>query len=458
MKTLLVNPPPRSPDQPNISVPPLGLAYLAAVLEKNGYPVRILDASALNLSWEEFRKTIKKQKPDIVGLTGTTPTIGDAYKAAEICRPWTKHLVLGGCHATVFGQSVFEVCPEIDFLVIGEGESVFLKLVQALTGKKNPSKIMGVVTSKKINPRAPLIKNLDSLPFPARHLLPNPLYRYSLVRKYPFTTMSTSRGCPFHCLFCDKGVFGKTYRMRSAESVLAEIEEVTQKYQVKTIVLMDDLFTVNRPRLIKICEGLIKRNLKVDWKAEARVDTVDKEILTLMKRAGCSVLCYGVESANQKTLDFLEKGTRVAQIKKTLRLSRKVGIQTLGYFILGVPGETYAKAQKTIQLSLDYCDFAAYNVLAPFPGSRLYPLALKRDWIAAADAQNPFDQEPERMALVSKEWPAENLKKIIREANIRYNFRPKYLLRQAFSLRSPTQARVLLKYGLRLVRWSLKSS
>lgn len=458
MKTLLINPPPRSPDKPNFLIPPLGLAYLASVLEEKGYPVKILDANTLRLSWEEFRKTIKREKPDIVGLTGVTSIIDTTFKAAKICRPLVKYLILGGCHATATGQSVFKTCPEFDFLVIGEGEVVFLELIKALSQRKNPTRIKGVVAPKKINPRAPLIKNLDSLPFPARHLLPNHLYQYSLVKNYPFATMITSRGCPFHCLFCDKNMWGSICRMRSAENVLAEIEEVSQKFKARTIIFFDDLFTVNRQRLIQICEGIIKRQLKIDWKAEARVDTIDRKMLALMKKAGCSVLAFGVESANQKSLDFLEKNTTVAQAKKALRLTRKVGIQTLGYFILGIPGETYAQVQKTIQLSLDFCDFAAYNVLTPFPGSKLYPLALKKGWIATSEAQNPFDQDLEKPALVSPEWPAEDLKKIIREANIRYHLRPKYLLKQALALRNPTQARVVFEYGLRLARWSLGKS
>ena len=136
MKILLINPPPRSPDMPSFLVPPLGLAYLAAVLEKNGYPVKILDANALRLNWEEFQKTIKREKPEIVGLTGVTATIDTTFKAAKICRPYVKYLVLGGCHATANGQSVFKACPDFDFLVIGEGEEVFLKLVEALANKK----------------------------------------------------------------------------------------------------------------------------------------------------------------------------------------------------------------------------------------------------------------------------------------------------------------------------------
>lgn len=458
MKVLLVNPPPRSLDKPNFLVPPLGLCYLAAVLEKKGYPVKILDANSLRLSWPQFKKTIKKERPDLVGLTGVTPIIDTAFKAAEICRPYTKHLVLGGPHATAFGQMVFKSCPELDFLVIGEGEIAFPNLLNALAHKKSADFIKGIVTPRRSNPRAPLVKSLDRLPFPARDSLPNELYRYSLVRDYPFATMITSRGCPFQCLFCDKTVFGPSFRMRSAENVLAEIEEVIQKFHARTIIFFDDLFTLDKHRVIRICEGIIKRKLKFSWKAEARVDTVEAKMLKIMKQAGCSVLAYGVESANQKTLDFLEKRTTVSQTKKALRLTRKAGIKNLGYFILGVPGETYAQAQKTIKLSIDFCDYAAYNVLTPYPGSKLYPLALKKGWIAPTEAQNPFDQDLEKPALTSPEWPAKDLKKIIREANIRFHFRPQYLLTQASSFRNPTQALAVIKHGLTMLKWSLKKN
>jgi len=446
MKILLINPPPRSPDRPNVLVPPLGLAYLAATLEKKGLPVKILDANALRLTWKQFRLAVKQEKAEVIGITGMSPIIDTTFKAVKICRPYTKYLILGGPHVSFFGRRVFQDVPEVDFLVIGEGEMAFLRLIKDLTAGKKPNKIIF----------AKPVANLDSIPFPARHLLPQHLYQYNLVRDYPFTTIITSRGCPFGCVFCDKSVFGRTYRTRSAENVLSEIEQLVQKYHVKTLIFFDDLFTLDKKRVIKICQGIIKHRFRIDWKAEARVDTVDEEMLHWMKRAGCSVLGYGAESANQKALDLLGKKTTVAQTKKVLQMTRRAGIRTLGYFILGIPGETYQEEQKTIALSLKYCDFAAYSVLTPYPGSELYQLACKKGWLIETGANNPFDQDLKRTSLFSSEWTAQDLKKIVKEAHRRFYFRPSYILQQALGLRNPAQVVTVFKHAFRLFYWALK--
>lgn len=454
MKVLLLNPPPRMPDNPNVLVPPLGLAYLAAVLEKNHLPVEILDANVQKLSWEKFREIIRQKKPDIIGITGMTPTIDTTFKAARICRPYTKYLVLGGPHGTMFGRQVFQQTPDFDFLVLGEGEYTFLNLVKALVNKENPVKIPGISTRNENNPPPPLIADLNNLPFPARHLLPNDLYRYALTKSYPFTTLFTSRGCPYQCLFCEKRVFGQKYRARSPENVLAEIEEVIRKYRIRSIVFFDDLFTLNKERVIKICEGILKRNLKFDWKAEARVNTVDEQMLKMMKRAGCSLLAFGVESGNQKSLDFLQKNTTVSQIRKAFRLTQKSGIKTLGYFILGIPGESYRQAQQTIEFSLDLkCDFAQFSILTPYPGTKLYDLALNRGWIKTTAAQNPFDQDIEKPVLLSPGWTPDKFKKILKVAHRRFYFRPGYIFNQLLSLKNPTQAHLAFQNGWRVIKW-----
>ncbi len=416
MKILLINPPPRTPQQANVLVPPLGLAYLAASLEKAGFPVEILDANALGLTWQEFRAAVAARRAGIIGLTGMTPTIDTTLKAAKICRPYCHYLILGGPHASVFKTKILP----FDFVIVGEAELALVKLLKKIEAHQPVKKI---IFSQPI-------KNLDSLPFPARHLLPNHLYRYSLVQKYPFTTMFTSRGCPYQCLFCDKAVFGNQPRLRSAKNVLLEIEELVKKHQIKSIVFFDDLFTLNRQRVIKICKGIIKAGWQIDWKAEARVDTIDLTMLKLMKKAGCSLLAYGVESANQKSLDFLQKKITLKQIKSCFDLTHKAGIKTLGYFILGIPNETYHEAQKTIKLALDLkCDFAQFSLLTAYPGSPLYPLALKHGWLKKIKTGNPFDQELEKSALVTPNWSAENLNKILKEAYLRFYSQPKNIFK-----------------------------
>jgi len=445
MKILLINPPPRTPSQPNVLVPPLGLAYLAAVLKKEKFKVEILDANALRLPWEQFHQLVRQKKPDVAGFTGMTPTIDTTFKAAKICRPYAKYQILGGPHASVFGKEVFQQTADFDFVIKGEGEQALVNLLRRLVSGKKPRRFI----------LAPPIKDPNRLPFPARELLPNHLYRYELLPP-PLTTIFTSRGCPYGCLFCDKGVFGRLYRARCPENVLEEIEEVIKKYHLRSIIFFDDLFTLDKERVIKICQGIIKKGLKFRWKAEARVDTVDQEMLKMMKKAGCEILAYGAESANQKSLDFLRKNITVAQIKKAIRLTKKAGIKTLGYFILGIPNENYKQAQKTIQFAQDLkCDFAQFSLLTPYPGSPLYQLAVKNGWLKTTSAKGPLDLEIKKAVLLSSQWDEEKLNKIIKEAHRRFYLRPGFILKQISLLKEPRQIPFLFKNAVRLVKWYL---
>ena len=445
MKILLINPPPRTASQPNVLVPPLGLAYLAAVLKKEKFKVEILDANALRLPWEQFHQLVRQKKPDVAGFTGMTPTIDTTFKAAKICRPYAKYQILGGPHASVFGKEVFQQTSDFDFVIKGEGEQALINLLRRLVSGKKPRRFI----------LAPPIKDPNRLPFPARELLPNHLYRYELLPP-PLTTIFTSRGCPYGCLFCDKGVFGRLYRARCPENVLEEIEQVIKKYHLRSIIFFDDLFTLDKERVIKICQGIIKKGLKFRWKAEARVDTVDQEMLKMMKKAGCEILAYGAESANQKSLDFLRKNITVGQIKKAIRLTKKAGIKTLGYFILGIPGESYKQAQKTIQFAQDLkCDFAQFSLLTPYPGSPLYQLAVKNGWLKTTSAKGPLDLEIKKAVLLSSQWDEEKLNKIIKEAHRRFYLRPGFILKQISLLKEPGQIPFLFKNAVRLVKWYL---
>ncbi len=299
MKILLIQPPSRNQNREDVVVPPLGLAYLASTLEREGHRVNILDAFALGMSWTAFESEVKKQKPDLIGIGGLTPTIDITLRAIRICRPHTRTLVVGGPHISVFQQEFFRDCPELDFGIVGEGETAFSQLVKRLEEGKDPWDIPGLVGAEKKNPPGNFIHDLDSVPFPSRHLLPNHAYRYALWPGKRITTMITSRGCPYSCIFCDKSIFGSRWRARSPDNVLDEMEQIVKDFKIRSIILYDDLFTLNKQRVIEICQGILDRGLRIDWKCEGRVDRVDEEVLGWMKKAGCSLIAYGVESGNQ---------------------------------------------------------------------------------------------------------------------------------------------------------------
>lgn len=458
MKILLVQPPFRQRQYESIIVPPLGLAYLAAVLERAKYEIQILDAFALQQSWPEFEEFVKLARADIIGIGGMTPVIDNTYYAAKICRKYCKFLVVGGPHVTVFMQDIFGQIPEADFAVFGEGELTFLDLADSLSGKKANFRIPGVLTRELINPPREFIGDLDSLPFPARHLLPNRCYKYIFSRKRTVTTMFTSRGCPFQCIFCDKSVFGSKFRFSSAENVVNEIIWISEYLKDVSIVFYDDLFTFEKERVIAICRGILERNIKVDWKCEGRVDRIDSEMLGWMKRAGCSMIAYGVESGNQEGLDYLRKKTNLEQIKNAFDLTRKYGIRTMAYFILGIPVETYNDELETVKFANKLQpDYAQFSVLSPFRGTEIYAEAVKSRSYAEVDANNPVDKDLKRPVVLSSNWDEEKLNKIIREAHKRFYLCPGYILKSILSIHNLREAIAFFMAGIQMMLWSMKT-
>ena len=454
MKILLIQPPARTRQREDVVVPPLGLAYLASSAEKDGHRVRILDAFALGMSWGEFESEVRKEKADLIGMGGMTPTIDNTLRAARVCRAHTRTLVVGGPHVSVQPQEFFRECPEADFGIMGEGEAAFPELVKSLEKGEDPWGVPGLVGPEKENPPGTFIDPLDSIPFPARHLLPNQAYRYALWPGKKITTLITSRGCPHHCIFCDKSIFGSRWRARSARNVLDEIERIVQDFKIRSIILYDDLFTVNKGRVLEICQGILERGLRVEWKCEGRVDRVDEEMLRWMKKAGCSLIAYGVESGNQEGLDYLRKKTTLSQIRRAFKLTHKAGIRPMGYFILGIPVETFEAGLKTIDFAKELKpEYAQFSILSPYKGTALYEEAVTRGWYREVDANNPFDKDQKRPVILSENWTEEGLREILKEAHRRFYFRGGYILERLRGVRSLQGIRSLGGVGWGLLRW-----
>jgi anaerobic magnesium-protoporphyrin IX monomethyl ester cyclase len=399
MNILLIQPPSRIRQREELVVPPLGLAYLASTLRREGHRVKILDAFALGMSWEEFEAEIKKEKPDLIGMGGMTPTIDNTLRAAKICRPHTRTLVVGGPHVSVHREEFFRDCPEADFGVMGEGEAAFAGLVKRLEEGKDPWEGPGLVGPERANPPANFIEDLDSIPFPSRNLLPNQAYRYALWPGKKITTLITSRGCPYQCIFCDKSTFGSKWRARSAQNVLEEIEQIVRDLKIKSIIFYDDLFTLSKQRVVQICQGILDRDLQIEWKCEGRVDRVDEEMLRWMRKAGCTLIAYGVESGNQEGLEYLRKKTTLAQIRRAFELTHKAGLRPMAYFILGIPVETFEGGLQTIEFAKELNpEYAQFSILSPYKGTDLYAEAKARGWYREVDANNPFDKDQKRPA------------------------------------------------------------
>lgn len=457
MKILLVNPPSGQPRRPTLMVPPLGLAYLAAVLRRAGYRVQVKDALAEGLGWEEFAAYLASERPDVLGLTGLSPTIATAFKAVRLARPLARTIVLGGPHVSVWGQEVFKQCPELDLGVVGEGEDTMVELAAALAEGASPEGIAGVIGPDFAGPRRKLLKDLNALPFPARDLLPLHRYAYPFAKSKRVTTLFTSRGCPYHCIFCDKSVFGSRWRGRRADNILAEIDEIVQVHRITSLIIYDDLFTLDQDRVQQVCEGILKRGYKLDWKCESRVNLVDPDTLKLMKRAGCSLIAYGVESGTQKGLDYLNKKITLKQIRRAFALTHEAGLETLAYFVLGLPVETYADELQTIRLACELNPtYAQFATLSPYFGTRLYAEALKQGWYRELNIKNPADQDLKRAVLISPNWSEAGLKKILRRAHLSFYLRPSYILRRVAAVRSPAHFINATRGFLALGRWLVK--
>jgi len=381
VKTLLINPPQHS----KYPQPPLGIASIAAVLEREKYQVSILDANALQLSESEIASQVKSF--DIIGITAMTPFINSAIRVARAvkkAKPETT-VMLGGAHVTVLPKETLENIPEIDLIVRGEAEETVVELYHTLKNGGRLPEIRGITYRDKgkvkSTPIRPPLVDMDTLPFPAYHLLP--LLKYKLHpphgKRLPVMAMLTSRGCPHNCIFCSKPIFGRQYRHQNPQRIVSEIKYLAEKFKTNEITFYDDIFTLDKKQIIGLASELRKQNLTVPWSCETRVDMVTEELLTTMKEAGCYMIAYGIESGNQTILNNLRKKITIEQVRQAVKLTHNAGIQSVGYFMLGSPGETPATIRQTInfakQLPLDFAQFA---ITTPYPGTDLYNLYLEQ--------------------------------------------------------------------------------
>ncbi len=447
---VLVNPP-IFDKSASLLVPPLGLAYIASTLKNYDIEVKIIDAPSLGLGLEKTLNKIASYNPEILGITTTTPLADSAYLLAKKARRLVKWIIMGGAHPTALRKKIFQECPEIDFLFLGEAEENFPEFVLALIQKKQISSYPNGILTPDSSTEPVIVSDLNKLPLPSWDLLPMERYRHPLFPGKKLATIISSRGCPYQCIFCDKSVSGSRWRARSADNVLKEIEELYFQEKVQAIIFYDDLFTLDTERVIEVCKGIIKKDIKISWKCEGRVNIIDEEMLYWMKKAGCRIIAYGIESANQKSLDWLKKGVSIKQIKDAVANTKKAGIKVLGYFIFGIPVESYEEALESIQFAIDLgLDYVQFGSLSPFPGSPLYELAKNQGWYQEAKAPAPEEYGQRRPLLISDNWSYEKLESILKEAYKKFYFRPSYLLGKIFTIQGLW---ALMKSGFKLKKW-----
>jgi len=458
MRILLINPPNSAPAKWNFPLnifQPLGIAYIAAVLEKQGYEVKILDALACGwdkerveegikytgLTSDEIADKIKNFNPHVVGIAFLfTSQAREAHKVAAIAKKINPHIfvIAGGAHATTLPHHVL-ADPCVDCVVIGEGEYTTLELLNKIKNKENWQETRGIAYRKengeiiKTPPREP-IQNLDQLPFPARHLLPMEIYQKAAKKIKAarsistfgkrWATIITSRGCPFSCIFCTIHlVMQRGWRARSPENVVKEIEELVQKYGIEHLDIEDDNFTLKKERAKEILDKIAEKNIKITWSTPngIRADTVDEELIEKMKKTGCTRTIVAPESGNQYVVNnIIGKMIDLEKIIQVVKWCRKHKLLVEAFFVLGFPGETkeqmresIAFAKKLRRLGVDDC---AFYIATPFYGTRLYGILKEKGYLKEdphIDRLNTLSGEP---LYETEEFSKEELLSIWKQA------------------------------------------
>jgi anaerobic magnesium-protoporphyrin IX monomethyl ester cyclase len=395
MKITLVNPPYPQSVHSHPPFIPLGIAYLGAVAEKAGHEVKVIDCQAEKLTYDTFRTKIAENKPDIVGVTATTLLYKSALEIITIAKqahPEATTLI-GGSHASFWDENALQECPTLDFVVRREGEQTFIELLNKLQTKTSLDNVLGITFRKEgrttRTPDRPFLEDLDTLPFPAHHLLPLNALKHMGKILFP---LITSRGCVYWCDFCSTvRMFGRGYRMRSPKNVVDEMQFIHDKYGVNQVTFYDDAFTVNRDRVIKICEELHARKLDMTWDCGTRVDMVDRELLKTMHGAGCFAVWLGVESGSEAILGAMNKRIKLDQTRQAYKTAHDTGLMTIANVVLGFPGETEQTARETIRFVKELNpDDVGFYVATPYPGTPMYEIVKKNGWLRVTDF-NKYD-------------------------------------------------------------------
>jgi len=457
-KIALISPPPPSPwafvDYLN---PPVGVAYLAAVLEKNGYEVMVLDCPALKMTYSKIEQEIRRFEPDIVGITSVTATFSSALKVARTIKESYPRalIVFGGPHVTIMDEQSLREQKEVDVIVRGEGEQTIVDLARCVSdsGVKSIDKVAGITFRKNgqivRTPDRPYIQNLDELPYPAYHYFP--LRKYRIFGKLGLP-MITSRGCPLQCTFClVPRIAGNDFRARNVKNVVDEIEWMKDQYKPDFITFNDDIFTFNKERVLDFCSEIKRRNIKLPWDCQTRVDCVSKEILGKMKAANCQLVNFGAESGCQKMLDAMRKGTTVHQNEIAIKWTKGAGLSVAMSLIVGYPGETKESLKQTFDFIRKAEPDDVYLYLAtPYPSTEL------RDRVKDMGWKIPEDWDKFEMQTPAFENIGLPFEKINNKREIFYNqlYSPAYILRQTF--KGTIYNKIMAENALHQFLWRIK--
>ncbi len=436
--------------------PPTGLASLAAVAGESGAQPLFWDGMLPHLHFENLKLYLLNHKPSVIIMLTTTPTFNNDLQNARLIKEYLPESLIGmvGTHSSVYTE---ETCKseEIDFVLINEAENTLSFLVPIwkdfFKSWRSKAKDIPALAFKQddgsihVNHTPSYVTNLDNLPFPERCLMRLERYTMPFFNNEPFVTIIPSRGCPYRCTFCRAGrVWGSKVRLRSVENVIREIELITQRYEIKNLVFMTDSFTFSRQWVMDFCKALKELATPLRWICNSRVDAVDLPMLQAMKESGCLMVSYGIESPHPDILKSARKDITSEDIRKAIKVTRKAGILSFGYFILGLPGETEQTIKKTIRFARKLRpDFVNFHIATPFPGTEFYQYARNHSLLTTRKWE-AFEEEGS--AVISyPHLPAERLQFWQKKAMKAFYLRPQKILREILRLRSLSEFKAKCK-------------
>lgn len=496
---LLVNPP--SPDgavwirsqhrvgrrsRENMIWPQVSLAQMAAMLHPD-YSVEIVDAIALRMDWKEFEDLLRRKQPKYYITQVTAPTLTNDMYGAFLARSIGAKTIAFGTHVTPMPIPTMEAYPALDFVLRGEPELTLRELIDTLEGRvpegrirrlfedsdpgwfplnegetrnwpleEKLSRIKGLVWRHngqvRVNIDRPFIRNLDDMPLPLHHLLPLYHYRAPMIRG-PYTFIVTSRGCTAGCTYCIKHVsYQYSIRLRSPENIVEEIRHLVD-LGIRNIHMYADLFTISRDQVMGMCDLLIQEGIKIRWTCNSRVDYVDREMLHRMAQAGCWLISWGIESANEQILKGVRKGYRLEQAPQALRWAKEAGIKNWGYFIIGLPGETEETIRQTIEFAKSLpLDLALFHIAAPYPGTPFFFQVVENNWFRPGTAWEEVDMDRSTV-LDYPGLPAERLEYWQKRAFREWALRPGPILTFLKGAMDPAVLGSAAEVAIRHVRW-----
>lgn len=436
-KELLVIPP----------LPPTDLMYMASVAEKIGLEAIIRDYS----QGGNYIDDLKTFKPDYVVINVATPTLEhdlESLKTAKEILPNVVTIAKGAAFLTLSNE-IMNNYPQLDMIIFGEVEDTLKEILEG----KSKNEILGLYYREnneiKFNGARPFIENLDEIPFPARHLVDNSIYRRPDNNKVQ-AVIKVSRGCPFHCFFClATPVSGAKVRKRSPQNIVAEIKECVEKYRINNFVFWSDIFNIDRDWVFELCNLIIESGLKITWSANTRADTADFEMAKLMYKSGCRLVSIGVESGSQYMLDKMGKNIKLDDVRKTVKIFKKAKIRIYNYFVIGLPWETEETIEDTIKFAIELnSDFISFYTATPLPGSRFYDYAKENDLF---DKETTFENAYYYPAVNTHSLPRQRVFELHKSAVKRFYLRPMYILKMLLKISSVVEFKNYFTAGINLL-------